>query len=584
MLWILWPNPRSDEMVLKRWIPSRYRIGFLGMTACSLLYTLRVNINVAIIAMVKPKNSLHPKDWCYEYNSSADQPDDYPSDRIYEWSESTQGIILGAYFYGFTATQVIGGLLTDRWGAKWVCLAGLSVPGLVNAFTPFAADEHFGWLIVIRVIIGTFHGLVNSSLFSMYAKWFPTSERTIAIAATQLGGNIGAMFMAPMSGYLAKHGYAGGWPSVFYTSSAIHIVWIISWLFFAYDSPADCKNIDPDEHLYILQNTDSQTNKSSDPIPWRSILTSRAVYGSIFAKTSGTFGYYVLTTSVPLYFDTIFALRIIDNGVYTALMYLFIGITLMSAGPLSTFIIAKSNFSRTRIRKVFQMICTTCRAGYMSADCAVRRMRFSGCRGISGVEYVFVWLHNGRRVSNYTGIRARIHGHCVWHNHDLVAVVVLVVLSMCLYGFITGGEYPIIPEYAPEFTGTVFGITNTLASSMGFLAPIIVGQILDTEHNSETRKKWDIVFYVTAAFYLLGALFFEIFGSAERQPWARVTINRSPDIELNQMSANGANGRTKNGSQNETHFSRNRIFSRFKKSLDTESPEWVEFKKNTYIK
>ena len=56
---------------------------------------------------------------------------------------------------------------------------------------------------------------------------------------------------------------------------------------------------------------------------------------------------------------------------------------------------------------------------------------------------------------------------------------------MCLYGFITGGEYPIIPEYAPEFTGTVFGFTNTLASSMGFLAPIIVGQILDskTEEN-----------------------------------------------------------------------------------------------------
>ena len=51
---------------------------------------------------------------------------------------------------------------------------------------------------------------------------------------------------------------------------------------------------------------------------------------------------------------------------------------------------------------------------------------------------------------------------------------------MCLYGFITGGEYPIIPEYAPEFTGTVFGFTNTLASSMGFLAPLIVGQILDS--------------------------------------------------------------------------------------------------------
>ena len=62
----------------------------------------------------------------------------------------------------------------------------------------------------------------------------------------------------------------------------------------------------------------------------------------------------------------------------------------------------------------------------------------------------------------------------------VIAVIVLILCSMCLYGFITGGEYPIIPEYAPEFTGTVFGVTNTIASSMGFLAPIIVGQILDS--------------------------------------------------------------------------------------------------------
>ena len=59
---------------------------------------------------------------------------------------------------------------------------------------------------------------------------------------------------------------------------------------------------------------------------------------------------------------------------------------------------------------------------------------------------------------------------------------------MCLYGFLTGGEYPIIPEYAPEFTGTVFGFSNTLASSMGFVAPIIVGQILDTGSDNTVNE------------------------------------------------------------------------------------------------
>ena len=48
-------------------IPSRFKIGFLGMTACSLLYTLRVNLNVAIVAMVnQTTNVAHPQDWCIE--------------------------------------------------------------------------------------------------------------------------------------------------------------------------------------------------------------------------------------------------------------------------------------------------------------------------------------------------------------------------------------------------------------------------------------------------------------------------------------------------------------------------------------
>lgn len=52
-------------MVFRTLIPSRFRIGFLGMTACSLLYALRVNLSVAIVAMVnQTRAERHPSDWC----------------------------------------------------------------------------------------------------------------------------------------------------------------------------------------------------------------------------------------------------------------------------------------------------------------------------------------------------------------------------------------------------------------------------------------------------------------------------------------------------------------------------------------
>ena len=161
----------------------------------------------------------------------------------------------------FTVTQIAGGLLTDRWGAKWICSFGIGIPAIVNALSPLAAENDFKWLIVIRIIIGGFHGLIHSSLFSMYAKWFPIHERTIAIAATQFGGNLGAVIMSPVSGYLAKVEFGGGWPNIFYLSSIIHIIWLLLWWYSAHDSPASDKSIDPEEHLYILQNTESNLEK-----------------------------------------------------------------------------------------------------------------------------------------------------------------------------------------------------------------------------------------------------------------------------------------------------------------------------------
>lgn len=58
-------------------------------------------------------------------------------------------------------------------------------------------------------------------------------------------------------------------------------------------------------------------------------------------------------------------------------------------------------------------------------------------------------------------------------------VIILLFIAMFLYGFMTGGEWPIISEFAPAFSGTVFGIANTPAMATGFVAPFIVGIFLD---------------------------------------------------------------------------------------------------------
>ena len=62
---------------------------------------------------------------------------------------------------------------------------------------------------------------------------------------------------------------------------------------------------------------------------------------------------------------------------------------------------------------------------------------------------------------------------------DSGAVVGLMITALFLYGFMTGGEWPVISEFAPDFSGTVFGICATIAVWPSFVAPYVVGVMLD---------------------------------------------------------------------------------------------------------
>lgn len=60
------------------------------------------------------------------------------------------------------------------------------------------------------------------------------------------------------------------------------------------------------------------------------------------------------------------------------------------------------------------------------------------------------------------------------------AVIGLLLLAIASMGANTGGDMPMVSEIAPDCAGTLFGITNTLAAAMGFLAPMLTGCLLDS--------------------------------------------------------------------------------------------------------
>jgi ACS family sodium-dependent inorganic phosphate cotransporter-like MFS transporter 5 len=252
-------------------------------------------------------------------------------------------------------TQILGGRLTEKFGAKWICGIGIFLPSIFNAMIPFCAEVDVSLVIIMRILMGIFHGWVYSSLFSMFAKWFPKEEQTFALAGTTFGGNFGGVITMPLAGYLCKIDFLEGWPTVFYLTSIIHIIWFALWCRYVYSSPEEDPRITESELRYISRSTSNSKPKDKVSIPWKALFTSKPVYASIVTKFTGAFGYYLLCTKMPKYLDHVFGMAIHTNSWFNSLMYLILCISLIIGGPLSTYIKNKGWIkSQTRIRKNFQ--------------------------------------------------------------------------------------------------------------------------------------------------------------------------------------------------------------------------------------
>lgn len=65
-----------------------------------------------------------------------------------------QGTILGAFYYGYTAMQIPGGWLGQRFGGTRVFGICLGIASILTMLTPIAARTSVAALITLRVIEG----------------------------------------------------------------------------------------------------------------------------------------------------------------------------------------------------------------------------------------------------------------------------------------------------------------------------------------------------------------------------------------------------------------------------------------------
>lgn len=134
------------------------------------------------------------------------------------------GFVLGCMGLGVAISEIIWGILTDRFGDKTVLLVGLSLMGATFVATAIGFVPQPGARVsplalgLMLVIAGAVGGSINSSSGRAVMSWFQDGERGLAMSIRQtaipLGGALGSVVIPWIA---AVHGFR----SAYFTLAAV---------------------------------------------------------------------------------------------------------------------------------------------------------------------------------------------------------------------------------------------------------------------------------------------------------------------------------------------------------------------------
>lgn len=494
-------------------IQTRYIILLLCCLTNAISYTMRLDLNMTIVAMVKeempsvnngtdldscPSNEIINNEPQQNYSqiltSTTVQPNFLRLFEVtpkgFDWSESLVGVILGAFYYGYILTMAYGGQLADLVGTKLLVAISMTACALGTLAIPISAQLHPSLVITVRIVTGLAQGVVTPALYTILPRWMPTGELGLAFGLIVASGNLGAVLTMPICGLLSQY---ASWPWVFYLFGSVALLFTLPWLYLVYNEPQSHPRISPTERVYITSNLSisSSSNKKKALVPWRSILSSPKIWAIAVTRFCNGWGSLFLVSKLPSYLSKVLHMPMTYNGYVNASIYITLGLSSLLWGYVSDVVGRKRLVSKTASRKAFQSIALLGGALFLAL------IPVAGC--------------------------------------NIAAIVLLLNLSMLVIGLTAGGEFLIVVDVAPNYSGSIYGFTNAIASLPGFLAPLFVGLMLD-QPNVNLMRQWNILFGIGAAIYAFGAVVFLFGVNSEPEKWGRALSMSSGNNQQQQES------------------------------------------------
>jgi MFS transporter, ACS family, solute carrier family 17 (sodium-dependent inorganic phosphate cotransporter), other len=375
----------------------------------------------------------------------------------YSWDPVTMGTVLGAFFWGFSISPLLGGWLADRLGGKKILGFGALWWSVWTMLTPLAPGV-VGFTI-FRTMLGLGEGVNAPAIQSLASRWFPVQERTRAVAFYLSGGHVGTIIAFPLTTWIVA---SMGWPAAFYIYGAVGFVWVVFWYVFGSSSPEQHSTISKTELRHIQEGRGASVERGR--VPWRALLTRAPVWSLIFTTFSVAWMVWLFVAWLPTYLMETHKFSLRESGIYAALPFIANTAGQLGFGWVQDRFISKG-VSITLVRKVSLTL------------------SFAGA-------IVFLLLIP----------TAQNPMHAVWYLTGAMAVFSGAQMTVMVNNM----------DIGPRYAGVILGLQATAGNLAGAISPIVAGAIL------ARTGSFDAVFYLIVALLVVSAIIWNLLATGEK--------------------------------------------------------------------
>ena len=385
------------------------------------------------------------------------------------WSPTVQGAVMSAFFLGYVTLQIPAGYLSDRFGGKWVLGLGVLFWSLFTLLTPASAALGITVLLACRFLMGVAEAVTWPSIYSLYSRWVHPDRRASAVGLMNSGISGGAVIALICTPWLIS---VWSWQGAFYLYGVLGILWFAVWAPLARSRPADKTDWDTADAVLATAEAGSaadQNDVSAQPVyprlTVRGMLRSRAVWAVAVAHICINWSLYLVLSWFPTFVNRELGADLQLAG-FLALAPTIVSLVMAPlAGRLFDRLVAKGH-DRLKVRRVMQSLA-------------------------------------------FVGITAAMMA--ITLTDSLILSVTVITLSNALTAFSIGGFATNHLDIAPNQSGLLMGVTNTLAAVSSSASVFVSGWIQDLSGG------WDAVFLTAAGVSVFGAVIYGSLSGVERE-------------------------------------------------------------------